>query len=102
MIRLTPQARRRIEESIEAEREVGSSQHAEALQMLLNMHDQEFGWVIERGDSQPSAPTYWSGPDRWSQSHMDAVRFVRKQDAESVASRLGQGYHRVAEHSWGP
>ena len=46
----------------------------------------EFAWVIERGDSQPSAPTYWSGhDDRWSQDHMDAVRFSRKQDAERVA-----------------
>lgn len=61
----------------------------------------EFAWVIERGDSQPSAPTYWSGPDQWSQDHLDAVRFSRKQDAERVACRLGQGYHRIAEHGWG-
>lgn len=61
----------------------------------------EFGWVIERGDSEVCAPTYWAGPDRWSQDHMDAIRFCRKQDAERVACRLGQGYHRVAEHGWG-
>lgn len=59
-----------------------------------------FAWCIERGDSSPSTPTYWSGPDYWSQDHMDAVRFLRKQDAERVACRLGQGYHRVCEHGW--
>lgn len=61
----------------------------------------EFAWCIERGDSQPAAPTYWAGPDRWSQDNIDAVRFARKQDAERVACRLGQGYHRVCEHGWG-
>lgn len=60
----------------------------------------EFAWVIERGDSPPHSPTYWTGPDRWSQDHQDAVRFARKQDAERVACHTGQGYHRVAEHGW--
>lgn len=61
---------------------------------------EEFGWVIERGDSETCAPTYWAGPDRWSQDHMDAIRFSRKCDGERVACRIGQGYHRVCEHGW--
>ena len=59
-----------------------------------------WGWVIERGDSQVSAPTYWAGPEYWSQNHMDAIRFMRKEDGERVACKLGQGYHRVCEHAW--
>jgi len=63
-------------------------------------HNDESGWVIERGDSSPGSPTYWSGPDAWSQDHMDAVRFARKQDAERVACRVHGGHHRVCEHLW--
>ncbi|MCK9994030.1 MAG: hypothetical protein Dbin4_02550 [Alphaproteobacteria bacterium] len=64
----------------------------------------EFAWVIERGDSQSCDPTYWAGLSRldskWSQDHMEAVRFARKQDAEKVACGLGHGYHRVCAHGW--
>lgn len=61
----------------------------------------ETGWVIERGNSQPSTPTYWAGPDRWSQDHMDAVRFTRQIDAARVASReTWLAPHRVCEHVW--
>lgn len=61
----------------------------------------ETGWVIERGNSQPSAPTYWAGPDRWSQDHMDAVRFSRQIDAARVASReTWLAPHQVCEHVW--
>lgn len=63
----------------------------------------EFAWVIERGDSDPATPTYWTGHDAWSQDHMDAVRFARQIDAVNVAKReqpiWGLG-HRVAEHGW--
>jgi hypothetical protein len=70
------------------------------------MQKTEYGWVIERGDSTVDAPTYWAGPvnhglNTWSQNHMDAVRFARKDDAERVAPYLGDGHHRVAEHGWG-
>ena len=65
---------------------------------------EDFAWVIERGDSRPSQPTYWAGiaatHSTWSEDHMDAVRFSRKQDAEKVACGLGQGYHRVCDHGW--
>lgn len=79
---------------------------AAAIRALAHQPAQDgtaFAWVIERGDSQPCAPTYWTGPNNgggWSQDHMDAVRFARKQDAERVACQLGQGYHRVCEHGW--
>ena len=64
------------------------------------MAHEESGWVIERGDSQPCAPTYWAGVDRWSQDHIDAVRFARKQDAERVAYGLPSPNCRIAEHAW--
>lgn len=62
----------------------------------------DIGWVIERGDSSPAAPTYWSGPDMWSQDHMDAIRFARKLDAERVSARarLRSPNNRVCEHMW--
>jgi hypothetical protein len=61
----------------------------------------EFGWCIERGDSERSAPAYWAGPDRWSHNHLEAVRFTREVDGKAVALRLGAGQHRVCEHGWG-
>jgi hypothetical protein len=61
----------------------------------------EIGWVIERGDSEPSAPTYWAGlDDRWSQDHMDAIRFARKRDAERISARMRYPNNRVCEHMW--
>lgn len=65
----------------------------------------EFAWVIERGDSSPSAPTYWAGPadhsdGRWSQDHMDAIRFAREEDARRVAYHFRQPNCRICEHGW--
>ena len=67
----------------------------------------ETGWVIERGDSEPGAPTYWTGfregaggVQCWSQNHMDAIRFARKIDAERVSYRMTQPNNRVCEHKW--
>ena len=60
----------------------------------------EFAWVIERGDTPPSAPAYWTGGEGWSQDHMDAVRFARKQDGEKVAYHFRQPNCRVCEHGW--
>jgi hypothetical protein len=65
------------------------------------MHNQETAWLIERGDSNPDAPTYWAGPDdMWSQDHMDAIRFARKLDAERVSARLFYPNNRICEHMW--
>lgn len=62
----------------------------------------EFAWVIERGDTPPSAPAYWTGSDQgWSQNHVDAVRFARKEDAEKVAYHFRQPNCRICEHGWG-
>lgn len=61
----------------------------------------ETGWVIERGDSEPFAPTYWAGiEDRWSQDHQDAIRFARKCDAERISARMRYPNNRVCEHVW--
>lgn len=64
------------------------------------MSESEFAWVIERADTEPSAPAYWIGGSDWSQDNLDAVRFSRKQDAEKVASQLAGWHYRIAEHGW--
>jgi len=70
----------------------------------------ESGWVIERANSSPAMPLYWTGaplsaPLAWSGDHMLAVRFARDDDAEAVA--LGLMLHwpeairvRICEHCW--
>lgn len=68
----------------------------------------EIGWVIERADSEPSAPKYWAAgqqdPQRtsaWTSNHMQAIRFARKLDAERVAERAMKGIDvRICEHAW--
>lgn len=67
----------------------------------------EYGWVIERGNSEPSAPDYWCG-NGWSRDNLRAVRFARQIDAENTANGFDEDdrlatdkSHRVAEHGWG-
>ena len=62
----------------------------------------EDGWVIERGDSEVSAPKYWDG-SAWSSDHWQAVRFARQLDAQRVALHLPIGGKppRICEHGWG-
>lgn len=66
----------------------------------------EYGWVIERGDSSPASPLYWAGPllndfsGRWSQDHLDAIRFARKRDAENVMAHFDHLHCRACEHIW--
>lgn len=69
----------------------------------------ESGWVIERGDSEVSAPTYWAGfnsliQPKWSQAHLDAIRFARRVDAEKISTVIqerGMALNRICEHGWG-
>lgn len=65
-----------------------------------------FAWVIEHGNSTAAEPDYFAGFDafkhfKWTRNHLDAVRFLREQDATAVArgDRLGD-QHRVCEHGW--
>ena len=60
----------------------------------------EYGWVIEReGGDKPLL--YWAGAGVWSTQHLDAIRFVRRLDAERVARYLPEHPHyRVVEHAW--
>lgn len=70
----------------------------------------ELGWLIERADSEPSAPWYWAAgqvdPTRssaWTQNHMAAIRFARRDDAQAVSDRLMKkaGVEvRIADHAW--
>lgn len=70
----------------------------------------EGGWCIEHHTSSPAQPKYWcgynDGGDDWSIDHLKAVRFSRKQDAQTVSEYLEQledSWHknRVAYHEWG-
>lgn len=69
---------------------------------------EEHGWVIERADSDASAPKYWVAGQReaertsaWTSNHMAAIRFARKEDAEATAKRLFPAIDvRIAEHGW--
>lgn len=83
---------------LDAGNEYHPSDVLEVLNDLKPIGD-ETGWVIERGDSRPSAPAYWAG-DAWSQDHLDAIRFVRKLDAERVSARMTYPNNRVCEHIW--
>jgi len=59
----------------------------------------EAGWLIERADSEPSAPKYWCVG--WTSNHAQAIRFARKEDAEMVAQRMMKGVAvRICEHGW--
>ena len=64
---------------------------------------EQFAFVIERGDSEVSTPIYYAPQmaDGWSQNHLDACRFARACDAESVADAYGLGDEfgiRICEH----
>lgn len=61
----------------------------------------ESGWVIEGAWSEVSAPSYWCGSSAWSDDHMRALRFARKEDAEQAAFFMLDGMNiRIAEHIW--
>lgn len=72
------------------------------------MATEESGWLIERGDSEVSAPKYWAAGQRdaerssaWTSNHLEAIRFARKVDAEKLAKRLMPSIAvRVCEHGW--
>lgn len=68
-----------------------------------------YAWVIEKADSEPSRPVYYTGhtmPCEWSRpgDHAAALRLARREDAEIIANGL-MNYnrllaHRVKEHGW--
>lgn len=67
---------------------------------------EESGWLIERGDSETSAPLYFAPQtdSGWDKSHELACRFARKQDAKAVADAYGLADEhgiRICEHGWG-
>jgi hypothetical protein len=60
------------------------------------------GWVIEREDSEPSRPMYFTGIN-WDYDNLKAVRFARKEDAQTMARYMFPGEpHRIADHMWCP
>ena len=77
----------------------------------MSENGSQFAWVIERGDSDASAPMYFTGVDLqggridWDADHLKAVRFARQRDAEMIREDLEENpfrpKHRVCEHGWG-
>jgi hypothetical protein len=60
----------------------------------------ETGWLIEKGPAY--APHYLTVHDwqwAWLPDHQTALRFSRKEDAESVGTLIG-AFDRIAEHAW--
>lgn len=82
----------------------------------IEQYQEETGWVIELGESEPSRPAYWTGPSEnpahwpfglFSDDNLKAVRFARKEDAQAVANRTKACAHddtrchfRIADHMW--
>jgi hypothetical protein len=64
---------------------------------------EESGWLIERADSDVSKPLYWGGRNGWTLDNLLAVRFCRRDDAQSQADIIGNHHgFRICEHGWGP
>lgn len=64
--------------------------------------DEAIGWLIERADSLASEPLYYRPSHhqaQWTKLSDFALRFARREDAETMASALAVEV-RVAEHSW--
>lgn len=75
------------------------------------MKHNAIGWLIER--QKDGGPLFYLCRSDWglmwlstSEPHQDAleqaIRFVRREDAEAVAAALKLEYTRIAEHSWMP
>jgi len=60
----------------------------------------EFAWVIERDIH--SVLHYWAGRngDDWRPSHLEALRFARRADAELMLTYHCAGIGRAVEHGW--
>lgn len=61
----------------------------------------QYGWVIEGAWSAAQTIEYWTGGPLWSQDHMNAIRFARREDADRAAFMMLDGMNvRVVEHGW--
>ena len=61
----------------------------------------EYGWVIEGGWTSTDKPEYWVGSSAWSDNHLRALRFSRRQDAQQAADLMLSGVNvRICEHAW--
>lgn len=63
----------------------------------------EYAWLIEHGDSPTFKPMYWAGLKSvaFTNKHLAAIRFARKEDAEQVAKGILEDTPtRVCEHGW--
>lgn len=65
----------------------------------------EIGWVIERADSEVSAPLYYAPQTDagWDAGYEAACRFARQQDAQVIVDAYGLDDEtgvRICEHMW--
>lgn len=60
----------------------------------------EVGWLVEL---KRPAPLYFrmGDEDDWTEDHLKALRFARKEDAEHVIKYYGWTEATAVEHSWG-
>ena len=82
-----------------------STDFEDELVRQLGTEKSEYAWVIEHGASEVSKPRYWGGVHGWTYENLQAVRFAREVDAQSVAESMDDGFpgnYRLAEHAWVP
>lgn len=76
------------------------------IERLANAAPVMSGWLIEQGDSPVSHPLYLAGygdgrPGSWSEDHLQAIRFARKDDADRALTLLDdEATYRVCQHAW--
>ena len=63
----------------------------------------ETGWLIESikdgGIKYLTVPP--DGVFGWTEDSLKAIRFCRREDAEMVATLIGEDVDKIAEHLWG-
>lgn len=57
----------------------------------------ENGWLIEQ---RGNVPCWWDGEGEWTTDSRKALRFARKQDAETYIDEVGWTEAFASEHIW--
>lgn len=58
------------------------------------------GWLIERWRDRPEWLFVEGEVFAWTPDSLKAIRFCRRQDAEQVASVIGEDAERITQHMW--
>lgn len=67
---------------------------------LARLRSEERGWLIELKGTTPTWCFSLYGDDTWTADAARALRFARKQDAESVINEIGWTEAFASEHVW--